>query len=79
MTISILNLASLIAAVYAFGNLLVILSIETYTKGDKMANGEEDVGSRWQKIQKRKKYVLITDFVVFGLLIVLIIVGIIIS
>ncbi len=73
---SILDQASLIAALYALANIIIILLIETCTKGDKNENGKENYGSKYNKVQHRKKYVLIADIIVFSILLIMTICGI---
>jgi len=72
----ILDLASLIAALYALANIIVILLIETYTQGDRNERGIENLGSKLDKIGHRKKYIIIADIVVFSILLIMTICGI---
>lgn len=73
---NLLDIASLIGVFWALVCILVILSIELFTKGSKLPSGAENYGEMWKKVQKRKKYLLYVNIGVLVVLIILTIWGI---
>lgn len=68
---TLLNITCLLGIMWALISILILLFIDLFTRGRVSPDGEENIGDRWLKVQKRKKHILCVSIGVFILLIIL--------